>query len=495
MTSQPFRMSQLGRHSLIYGLGTVLNRAVAVVMLPIYTRFLTPADYGILQLVSMLIEVTAIIAGARLANGIFHFYHKAETTQDRNAVLSTALSVITLSYVTITFAAAVVAPVLADVVFGSRGQNVLFIRLACSSLAFESLIVVPLAHIQLRRRSVLFVVVNATKLILQVILNVILLIPLHMGVTGVLISTLVANMAIGVWLAVQLLRSVRLHFSPAVAGRLIRFGLPLVATQISTFVLTFGDRYFLNKAGGTAVVGIYGLAYQFSFMLVSLGYLPFHTVWSPSRFEIAKLPNRNELYARAFIYLNILLFTMAVVLALFTKDLLRIMAAPAFHGAATLVPVLLVASVLQVWSMYHNLGIYISERTEYYALATWLSALVVLAGYIWLIPRMLAWGAVLATVIAYAFRFLAVYVFSQRLWFVRYRWGPVIRLSTIAALISAAGFLAPDTGIGVSILLRSALLALYLVGIWVFGVFSEADRAFLRRAVRAPRTAVSALMG
>lgn len=488
-------MSQLSRHSLIYGLGTVLNRAVAFVMLPIYTRFLTPADYGILQLIGMFVEVTAIIAGARLANGIFHFYHKAEGTRDKQAVLSTALVVITVSYVLITLAAAVTAPSIADLVFGSRGENVLFIRLACSSLAFEGLVLVPLAHIQLGHRSVLFVVVNAVKLILQVILNVILLIPLDMGVTGVLLSTLVANVVIGIWLTLQLVRNVGVHFSPTVVGRLLRFGLPLVATQIATFLLTFGDRYFLNKSGGAAVVGIYGLAYQFGFLLVSLGYLPFHTVWAPARFEIAKLPNRDELYARAFVYLNIPLFTMGVLLALFTKDLLRIMATPGFHGAATLVPVLLLASVLHTWSMYHNLGIFIKERTELYTLATWMSALVVLAGYIWLIPRMLAWGAVLATVVAYAFRFVAVYAISQRLWFVRYRWGPVIRLTVIATLVSAAGQLTPDTSVGVSILVRLGLFVLYLAAIWLFNVFSEADRALLRQAVRTPRAVFSTLRG
>jgi O-antigen/teichoic acid export membrane protein len=268
-----------------------------------------------------------------------------------------------------------------------------------------------------------------------------------------------------------------------------------MGTQVATFVLTFGDRYFLNKAGGASVVGIYGLAYQFAFMLVALGYTPFNRAWSPARFEIARMPNRDELYARAFVYMNVLLLSMAVILSLFTKDVLRIMSAPEFHGAATLVPVLLLASIFHIWSSYHNLGIFIRERTEYYTLATWISALVVLVGYIWLVPRWFAWGAAVATVIAYAVRFVVVYRVSQKLWFVQYRWGPVIRLLAVAVLVSTAGSLAPEMKIGYSLLLRLALCALYAVAVWMFEIISEADRAFLRQALRAPRATVSALMG
>ena len=62
-----FRMGNLGRHSLIYGLGILLTKAVAFLMLPIYTRFLTPTDYGILQLTTMILEVVTIFAKASVA--------------------------------------------------------------------------------------------------------------------------------------------------------------------------------------------------------------------------------------------------------------------------------------------------------------------------------------------------------------------------------------------------------------------------------------------
>lgn len=492
--TQPFRMSRLGRHSLIYGIGTVASRIVGFLMLPVYTRILTPADYGVLQLVAMVVEIIAIVAGTRIAGGVYRFYHKAETPSGRHVVLSTALVVIALSFATITVAAGSFAPLIADIVFGSRGPNVLFVRLACAALLFEGMVLVPLAHLQLGHRSILFVVVQIIKLLLTVILNLIFLIPLRMGVTGVLLSTLIANSIIGTSLAVRLVRVAGFHFALPVAGRLLRFGVPLMATQVSTFVLTFGDRYFLNKAGGAGIVGLYGLAYQFAFLLFAIGYWPFARSWEPTRFEVAERPDRDEIYARAFLYLNIFVITVGVGLALFSKDLLRIMSAPSFHGAANLIPGLLLASVLHTWTMFLNLGIYIKERTEFDTLATWSAALVALAGYVWLIPRFLAWGAVLSTIAAYAVRHGMIYGFSQHLWPVRYRWVPVIRVLAAGMVVSTAGALAPDTAIGVSLLIRSGLFILYLVAIWSLGILSESERAFIRWAVRSPRAAGSALI-
>src|SRR5688500_15807481 len=76
-------MTGVGRQTLIYGLGLILGKGVGLLMLPVYTRFLTPADYGVLELVEMTLELISIAAGAQLALGIFRYYHKAQTEQEK----------------------------------------------------------------------------------------------------------------------------------------------------------------------------------------------------------------------------------------------------------------------------------------------------------------------------------------------------------------------------------------------------------------------------
>src|SRR5436853_2534598 len=92
------RLRGIARHSLVYALGLLLSKVVSFVMLPIYTRYLTPGDYGVMELIGMTLDIIAMIAGAGMATGIFRYYHKAESEAERLSVVSTALQMLASSY-------------------------------------------------------------------------------------------------------------------------------------------------------------------------------------------------------------------------------------------------------------------------------------------------------------------------------------------------------------------------------------------------------------
>jgi O-antigen/teichoic acid export membrane protein len=278
---------------------------------------------------------------------------------------------------------------------------------------------------------------------------------------------------------------VGIHFRAAAAREFLRFGLPLVAVQIATFVYTFGDRFFLNQAGGEAIVGLYGLAYQFGFLVATLGFLPFQRVWDPQRFAVAKRADRDSIYARVFVYLNVGLVTASLGISLFSGDVLRMIAAPAFHSAAAYVPIIVLAYIFHCWGNFLNLGIYITERTEYFTIANWVAAAVAMLLYVLLIPRWLAWGAALATLGSVGMRFWLAYVFSQRLWPIRYEWGPVVRIMVLAIAFGAVAAVLPAIPLIVSLAVHTVLLTLFVGLVWRL-LLTDADRSAMQRYVRIP---------
>src|SRR2546430_17223362 len=139
-------MSRIGKHGLVYGGGILLSKAVAFFMLPVYTHYLTPADYGVLQLIDMVLEVASIVAGSRLAAGIFRFYHKAETDEERQAVLSTAMVVLLVSYGLASTAVYTFAPRIAAVAPG-RGAAPTLGRAAGIRLLFQDMLPVPFSYL------------------------------------------------------------------------------------------------------------------------------------------------------------------------------------------------------------------------------------------------------------------------------------------------------------------------------------------------------------
>jgi O-antigen/teichoic acid export membrane protein len=487
MTS-PLTMGRAGRHTLVYGVGILVSRAVSFVMLPFYTHYLTPANYGVMQLVEMTLDIVAILAGTKIATGIFRYYYKAESEADKRAVLSTAMILLGVSFGVFAAATAVVAPALSRLVFGSP-EHATLIRLAAGSLGVSSLVVAPLALLRLQERSVRFTWITSAKLLLQVTLNVIFLAVFGLGVKGVFIGTLIANSVLGLALAAPFIARVGLRYSERTARDLLRYGLPLVATNIATFVVAYGDRYFLRRSGDDTVVGLYALAYQFGFILSMVGYGPFATMWEPVRFELASRADRDHLYARAFLYMNLLLWTAALGIGLFVGDFIQVMAAPAYWSASQLVPIILLAYVLQSWSGFQELGVLVKERSEFVTLANWLAAAAALLFYVLLIPRYLGLGAAIATLLAFGVRSAVTHVASQRLWPIRYEWPPVWRLIGVATVVYAAGRLVPTASLAGSIVIHSLLFGVYLVLLWFTGVIPAEGRERVRRLIRQPRTA------
>ena len=480
---QPYEIKRLGRHSLVYGVGNLLTKAVGFLMLPIYTNLLTAADYGVLALVFMTFEVVTIIAGSRIAIGIFHFYHKEESDEGRRRVLSTAFIVLSCTYGLAAFITMLGAPQVAGFVFGEGDRNALYLQVAAGSMAFEGLFLVPIALLQLEERSKLYVGVNMARLLMQVVLNLVFLIVLDMGVLGVLLSSLITYASVGIVLAVQLVRRVGLRFDTSSARSFLRFGLPLVLMQVATFISTFGDRYFLNAASGTTQVGLYSLAYQFGFLVAQIGFTPFHGIWDPQRFAIARRPDRDQIFARVFVYLNILLLSVALGVALLGGDVIRLMADEEFHAAAAYVPVLAAAYVFQAWGSFLNLGIYLKERTGYFALANWAAAIVALAGYVWLIPIWYAWGAAVTTLFSLMTRAMLAHLFSQRLWRVEYQWVPVGRLLAVASAVGVASALLPPLPIVTSVALHVGMFGVYALLVWRLPILDDEERLAVRRTV------------
>ncbi len=479
----PFGMRGVGKHALIYGFGVLLTKAASFLMLPVYTRYLTPADYGVMALIEMALDLISIVAGAQLVLGVFRFYHKADTEAERSAVVSTSLLALAASYGFVGVVTFLLADPLSVLVFRSDVHGGL-VRIASGSLAFQSLIIVPLAYARVRDLSVLYVAASAARLVLSLGLAVLFLVGLGWGVRGVFMASLITNIVVGTGLAIWVLRAVGTSFSRAVTRDLLRYGIPLVVTQLAAFTLTFADRFFLQAAADEAVVGLYNLAYQFGFLLAVIGFTPFEQVWSPKRFEIVKRHDRDAILSQGFRYLNLVLLPVGVGIALFTEDVLRLVATPPFFSAADVVPIILIAYVLQSWTMVQDIGILVKERTGYVTVATWTAAGVALIAYWVLIPRYLAWGAAYATVLAFAVRYGLTYLFSQRLFPVRYEWGSVLRIAAFSIVTAVVSIALPPLPLAVAVPARLALFVVYCLAVWRFAGLSAAERTAIRNLLR-----------
>lgn len=470
---------QIGRGAMIYGLQPVLARSVSILMLPLYTRYLTPADYGVLQLLGATVEIVSILVTSGAITGVTRFYFKRTAEIERHRLLSTAWLLHLAMAVGGGLIVCLLAPIIDRYLLKESGV-VALIQLAGLNLATSVLAAVPQLRLQITERAGAFTAVGFVRLVMQLSLNIYFVAVVELGVVGVLLGTLITNVVLGGVLATIMLRETGVHWEREAKEDLLRFGRPSRFTAVGSFILNSGDRYILAAYWPTAVVGTYGLAYQFGNGFAGFFVTPLAKAWDPIRYAMGN-KSRDEWepsYLRIFDLANVLYLTGFVGVVAFIGPMIQILTTPQYFGAAALVPPLVGAFVLQAWTASFAYQLNMAERPALYAKTTWWSIVAVLVLYLVLIPRFGAAGAAWATVGGFGVRCVLTYVAAQRVWPIAYRWDRVRRMSAVAVVTAVLAVASQQLSLWQQLGVATLLVAVF-VSITLATVLDHSDRGRL----------------
>lgn len=468
------------RHARVYALGAVLRNVISFIMLPIYTRHLSPADYGTIELLSMMVDVVGLIVGLRIEDAIFRYWHDTPNRDARLSVVSNALVVAVFANLVGVGFILVFAKPLTAFMFGSE-ENYPLTALFGLTLLFQALISVPLAYVRLQQRPWLYLSVSVARLILQLSLNIYFIVIRDMKSEGVIYSAVISSFVCGLAALVYLLRAVPFKIEQRQIVSMVRFSGPLILASVAAFYSTYGDRYFLRVYHGLADVGIYGLAYKFGFLLMSLVWEPFTKIWDIRRYQILKGEYVDETYNDNFVVMFGVMILAALGISVFLPDLLRIMAGPAYADAALVAPVILLACLVQAAMNFNSFPIYACGSTADIARGHWIGVLVITVGYLLLIPRFGMYGAAWATVGGVLANLGWVIRKGGRLLDMNLSWGRVTSLLAAATVLYLLSTLA-EGDLLASVLAKGALVSVY-GGIFWSGSTSR-QRSIMRSYIR-----------
>ena len=158
------------------------------------------------------------------------------------------------------------------------------------------------------------------------------------------------------------------------------------------------------------------------------------------------------------------------------------MSDPAFLDAHKIVPIVILAYIIQSWTRYCNFGILLSNKTAHMAYAEALASAVITIAYFTLIPAYGIYGAAWSTVIGFSARFYWVNKHGKRLYDMDLPWKKVIFISTIAICIYLFSLFIPDDMI-VSLALRSLLVITFIIALFVIPVLSTSEKSELIKNV------------
>jgi len=474
----PSKLRNLARLSAAYGTADVLAQGINLLLLPLYTSYLTPADYGALALLLLLSTFLKILFRAGLDSGFMRIHYDLKDAETRARFAGT-VSLFSAGLSTFGFALFwIFSPLVSNALMGSA-ENTLWVRLVAFDLLASSFAFVPLALLRIEERAALFSTYSLLRHAANTLLKV-ALVTAGFGVTGVLVSDAAASVLLSVGLLFQLWPRARWAFDWPPLREALRFGLPKIPHGLLVQALNLADRRILDSYVPRAEVGIYQMGSNFA-SAMKFPLSAFEPAWQPFVFDHAGKENGAREIGFVASRMAVVFIAVASSLALILPDLLRLVIRnTAYHGAAPVVPILVLASLFQGLFLLSSIGISISKEARYYPVITAAAAGLNIGLNFLLVPSYGVLAASWATVAGYALMALLGARISKRLYPIPMRWTRVALAFAAGVVFFVLGASAANSlpGAGLRVLLAFGLDLF----IWQV-VFDGTDRAELRKVV------------
>ena len=244
------QLKRLGKHSAIYGLGGLVSRILAVLLLPLYTHYLSPSDYGQIETLVALITVLTIVLRFGISAAFFRFYFDADDPAARRIVLRTSFwFTMTMATTGLVLVVALAEP-LSELLFGNSSAADL-VRASAVALWAQMNYEQLTALFRVEERSVAFVVASLTNVLLTVGATILLVVVLDRGPMGVIVGNFTGTLLVYVALLGYRREQLGLQLDRSLLREMNRFGMPLMPSALFLWVTNFSDRFFLVKLADT----------------------------------------------------------------------------------------------------------------------------------------------------------------------------------------------------------------------------------------------------
>lgn len=473
----------IARHSAVYGLASVLDRVVSFLMLPVYLRVLTPSDYGVLELLYLTNSVISLVIGMGLESAVSRFYFDYEEEKDRNRVVGTAVvgyggMMIAISLFLMLFAAP-----MAGWVLESRDQaNLMVVSLA--SLGISMILPVYFAFMRVRQRSFEYMITKVAMTVVTLGLNILLVVVFPYGVMGVLMATLITNVLFVLVLSFTTLRKTGISIKWQLLVDMLKFGWPLIPSNIGAYIVQASDRYFVKEYVSVAMTGIYSLGYKIGTLVNQFVTSPFLQVWAPRRYELFNTEGYDRIYPKIFTYFCTLSLFVGLLISLVAKEIIMIMAAESFWPAYKVVPVVVLAYIIFSFHHHFNIGILMKKATKYVAYVNVLNGILNVILNFLLIKPFGIFGAAVATLICFIFKASLTFYFSNRLYPIHMEWRRVGLLFAVAFVLFFAGIQMDTGSLWLDMVAKAGIGCLFPVALFSVKFFTEEELKRLKQIIK-----------
>jgi O-antigen/teichoic acid export membrane protein len=458
---------------------SIVSKLFAVFLLPVYTSYLTPSDYGAAEVMLASVIAASIVIRFGVIEAILRFFYLADERPER--VVATGFASLFWSATAAAALALAFAEPISQALLDHSDAGLA--RLAILGLWTLTLWEFVLTLLRLDERAKAYFTITVINVIVTIPATVYLVVVEDMGASGILLGTFGTG---AVFLLYRMwVERRRLSFVPDVPllKRMLRFGFPTMPAELSLYSLNFIDRILLVRLSGLAAAGLYALGVKFAngMQVLARG---FQLAFPPLAYSIQDDDEARRAYALVVTWFSAILAFGVTGLWLLSRWIVRLLAADEFFGAYKVIGLL--ATGVALYAIYLTMVVILgrTRRTTLNFPATAAATATNVGLNLLLIPPLGITGAALALVGSYLVVLVIMYVFTQRLFPIPYEWRRLASILVVsAALVGFAEAFVPTSG-AAGLAIRALLWAAFPALLLATGFLTHEERARLRVLLR-----------
>jgi O-antigen/teichoic acid export membrane protein len=459
-----------------YTAASIFSKLIAVALLPLYTRYLTPADYGAAEVMFAAVVSASILVRLGLIEALLRFYYKDD--EDPARVVSTSFAALFWASTAAALLALPFAAPISEALLPHPAPDLA--RISIGGLWVLTMFEFLLTLFRLEERARAYFVTTMLSVLAAIGLTVVLVVGKSEGAKGLLLGSYASGAAFVIGLIWAHRRRLSLWIDRALLRRLLRFGLPTMPAELSLYLLNFVDRIILVRSAGLPAAGLYSLAVKFA-QGVNVLVRGFQLAWPPLAYSIRDDGEARRTYATVVTWFTAGCAFVVAGMWLLSRWIVRALASPEFFGSYKAIG--LVATGVTLYALYMVLVVILGRtgRTEFNFPASAAALATNVALNLALVPPLGIVGAGIALVASYLVVLALMYGFTQRLFPVPYEWGRLARIVAVSSALVLSGELLLPTAGAAGLLLRTALWLAYPLTLLATGFFTSGERRWLAR--------------
>lgn len=413
----------------------LLPQITGFLMLPIYSRFMLPDDYGVLALCQSFNGMIIIFIGLQLSSALWVLFFDYEG-EEQKTYFSTILWAKIFVAVVVVAILFIFGNFICDLLFS--GGNVTFypfLAIVISTAFLTNISSHTTRLLQVREQGPLVLKINVFLTATSVGFGVWFVVIQRLGARGALLAGLI-NGVIGMLIKLAVVREfIRVRFSWQMFVGSLKFSLPIIPHHLGTFLFVFSDRIILEKFVLIGAIGLYSIANQFG-VLVKLVTKSINSALAPNFMKLSKVDKTQtvKIFKTIIVKWAVFISLVFLCLALFSEETVVLLLPQNYHGACPYIPILLFAYAINGFYVFSMNALSFSKKTIYIPLITGCAGVVNVALNLVFIPKYGVYAAAWTTVVSSVLTVILALAFSRWHYPLEYKWAKIFEIVILTAI-------------------------------------------------------------